>query len=298
MKRFFLMFITFILISCPAFCQDTTPVDENNIKTYQENKLFGLENKENEKITKAQFQKLIRIGDKGIWLAQKKGKYGLLNSQGQWLVKPKFSSAERVFIKFVKLKNFRGWGLYDETGKNIIPNKYSSIDPLFGKMFLTKRNYLYGVVNYEGKKLLNNDFEDIYMPNPKTMRLKVKGQWFEIEKITNADIELPENVEKITINDNDFSLKQIAITTGAASGYSLVSATDYTMKIISSISPAYEETIDELMLSQGAEIVSLLAKFSWLPKFPFVYAKNYYHNIRNPYNGPLLNIKSTLKQKI
>ncbi len=273
-------------------------LDKPVLKIYSEDNMFGLRSASGENITEAKYQKLIRVGENGIFLAQKKGKYGLINSNGKCIVPFKNSEAERVFSKYAKLKNFRGWGLYDDNGIKIIPQRYSSIDPLFGKMFLTKRNYRYGIVNYEGEKLLNNDFEDIYMPNPITLRIKYNGEWYEIVKQQGENFELDENSEVFEVNDKHFTVTKIIETSAAASGYSLIATTDYTIKILSSISPAYEETIDELMLSKGAEVVSIFTKFSWLPKFPFVYAKNYYNNVKNPFNGPLYKIKYKLKQRI
>lgn len=297
MKR--VLFFCFIFFQLCGLCFAEQGISEKHeLKVYSEDNLFGLQTLNGENITNAQYQKLIRVGENGIFLVQKRGKFGLINSDGQLVVPIKNSEAERVFAKYVKLKNFRGWGLYDDNGENIIPQQYSSIDPLFGKMFLTKRNYKYGIVNYEGKKLLNNDFEDIYMPNPHTLRIKYNGEWYEIVKHEGENFELDDNSEEFDINNSHFTITKVLETSAAASGYSLITTTDYTMKLISSISPAYEETIDELMLSKGAEVVSIFTKFSWLPKFPFVYAKNYYNNVRNPFNGPLYKIKSKLKQKM
>ena len=84
----------------------------------------------------------------------------------------------------------------------------------------------------------------------------------------------------------------------ASVGYYSVTFTDYILKLISSISPSYEQTIDELMFSQGADTVNVFIKLSWLPKFPFVYAKKYYKNFIDPQKGPLRKVKSNLKIKI
>ena len=51
------------------------------------------------------------------------------------------------------------------------------------------------------------------------------------------------------------------------------------------------------MLSQGAETVSILIKLTWLPRYPFTYARNYYKYVRNPNNGPLAEIRNKLKKK-
>ena len=70
------------------------------------------------------------------------------------------------------------------------------------------------------------------------------------------------------------------------------------MKLIAVISPSYEQTIDELMFSQGADTVSVFVKLMWIPKFPFVYSKKYYKNLVDPTSGPLNMWKKNLKYKI
>ena len=298
MKKFLGVIFLILLLCNAGFCQENCQkLKMSEVDVYSKNEQFGLKTKTGEMITDAVYKKIIRLGD-GVWIVQKKNRFGLMDSNGCFIVKPKYRHAERIFGKFAKLGNDRDYGLYDENGKNIIPQQYASIDPLFGKMFLVQKNYRYGVVDFEGRKLLNNEFEDIYMPSSKVMRVKYNGDWFDIERVQGQEIELPENVRKVKINDNEFTITKLVTATGAASGYSIVTATDYTLKLFSSISPAYEETIDELMLSQGAETVSIFMQLSWLPKFPFTYIKNYYETIKNPFNGPLNGIKSELKKQI
>ena len=164
-------------------------------------------------------------------------------------------------------------------------------------MFLTKKNYKYGISDKNGTVLLDNIFDDIYMPKPNIMRVQYNGQWYEIEQIAGGEIQLPDDIKHIKEN-SDFKVTAFIKDPVTASGYSAVTFADYFLKIFSSISPSHEDTIDELMLSQGAETVNILIKFTWLPKYPFTFAKNYYHNIRTPNNGPLSSIKNDLKQKM
>lgn len=164
-------------------------------------------------------------------------------------------------------------------------------------MFLTYKNYKYGIADKHGKVILDNIFDDIYMPQPNVMRIQYNGEWYEIEQIAKGEINLPEDVQNIK-NNSDFKITAIMKDPAAASGYSVVTFTDYFLKIFSSISPSHEETIDELMLSQGAETVSIFMKLTWLPKYPYTYVKKYYHNIRTPNNGPLSDVKNELKQKL
>ena len=164
---------------------------------------------------------------------------------------------------------------------------------------MTYRNYKYGIYNNKGEMVLDNEYDYIYMPNPKTMRIRYQDKWYEIEKISNEEaIKLPEDTVKVNLDGDTFKVTNIFINTGVGAGYSVVTATDYLLKIFSTISPAYEETIDDLMLSQGAETVSIFIKLSWIPKVPFVYAKKYFNNLIMPNNSPLSDVRNEIKDKM
>lgn len=288
MKKFLTIFAIILFLASTAFADE--------VKVFNEKNKFGLENTTGNQITSAEYSKLIRLGNSG-WIAQKKGKYGLINSDGEVLVPIKYRHVDRLTSKYVKLGNENDFAVYNEFGEIVVQPEYSSVSMLFGGMFLTKKNYKYGIVDKNGRIILENKFDDIYMPKPNVMRIQYNGQWYEIEQIKNAEFQLPEDIK--TVKDNtDFKVTAFITDPVTASGYSAVTFTDYFIKMFSSISPSHEETIDELMLSQGADTVSILIKMSWLPKYPITFAKKYYHNIRTPNNGPLTNIKYELKQKM
>ena len=263
----------------------------------EDNKTFGLKNVNNTVIVEPVYKKMIKLGDSAFIIMNKKNKYGLMDISGNILIEPKYRHVDRVLGKYAKLGNTSDYGLYDETGKAIIPPEYDSLDLLFGGMILTYKNYHYGVSDFSGKVLLDNLFEDIYMPKPNIMRLKYQGQWYEIEQVSADTLTLPEDINTIKTNEN-FKVTNLVSNTGVVSGYSVLTFTDYLIKVFSSISPAHEATIDELMLSQGADTVNILLKFTWLPKYPFTYAKNYYRTIRNPNNGPLSDVRTNLIRQI
>lgn len=295
----------FLLIGLLLFLQNITPANQtvsgsvelSGVEVYSEDGKFGLKDAEGNIIVEPDYKKMIRLGD-SAWIIQKGSKFGLMDYSGNYLIKPKYRHVARIFGKYVKLGNDNDFGLYDEKGKTIVQPEYSSIDPLFGQMFLTCKNFKYGIVDVTGKQLLENKFDDIYMPNPKTMRIQYNGVWYEIERWHEDEIVLPQNVQKITIDNQDFRLTTLITNPVAASGYSVLTATDYFIKIFSSISPAYEDTIDDLMLSQGAETVNIFMKMSWLPKFPVTYIKKYINNLRSPNNGPLSEQRNKLKREM
>lgn len=304
MKKAFVILFLLIISTCSnVLANPSEPLkstismdDEVVFSNEKKNVLFGLKDKSGNIIVDAQYKKLIRVGN-SAWIINKKNKYGLIDCSGNILVEPKFRHVDRMLGKYVKLGNENNYGVYNEFGEAIIPNEYMSVDLLFGGMFLVKKNYKYGVTDRNGKLILNTIFDDIYMPKPNIMRIQYNGQWYEIEQIVSGEFQLPDDVKNIKEN-SDFRVTKFVTDPITASGYSAVTFTDYILKIFSSISPSHEETIDELMFSQGADTVNIFIKCSWLPKYPFTFAKKYYHNIRTPNNGPLSNVKNELKQKM
>ena len=303
MKKIFILSAIILLLNGYSFAQEPAQepikasVSMSDLTVFSNEKnLFGLQDKSGNIIVEPQYKKLIRLGDSS-WIILKKTKYGLIDNSGNYLIEPKYRHVDRILGKYLKIGNSNNFAIYNEKGEIIIPPEYSSIDILFGGMFLTKKNYKYGVCDRNGNVILDNIFDDIYMPKPNIMRIQYNGQWYEIEQIAGGELQLPDDVKNIKGDDN-FKVTEFITNPVTASGYSAVTFTDYFLKVFSSISPAHEATIDELMLSQGADTVNIFIKFTWLPKYPFTFAKNYYHNIRTPNNGPLSDIKNELKQKM
>lgn len=299
MKSLICLLFFAALLNQSAFAAPTMvgSLSMNEVVVFSDDDKFGLKDKNGNIVVEADYKKLIRLGNSS-WIIQKGSKFGIMDSNGNYLVEPKFRHVDRFFGKYAKLGNDRDFGLYNEFGEIIILPEYSKIDPLFGQMFLTCKNYKYGIVDHNGKEILENEYDDIYMPSPDLLRIKYQGEWYEVERAAQGEIELPENTQTINVDGNQLKITKVITDTGIISGYGALTAADYMLKLITSISPAYEETIDELMFSQGAETVNIFFKLGWIPKFPFTYAKKYYQNLVNPVNGPLSDIREDVKKQL
>jgi len=288
---------TILLIIFIIFCNLKIQAIENLTQTYSENNKFGLI-KDTKKITQPIYTKLIRLGDYS-WLFLRKNKYGIISNNGEILVEPNYTQAYRFSGgKFAKLGSKDKYALFNEKGNAITTQEYSSIDILYGKMFLIQKNYKYGLIDYDGNFILAPVADDIYMPKPNIIKIQYNNIWYEIEQQNKETIELPSDIANIDENNKNLKITQLAQKPVASTGYGIVSFSDYLIKLFSSISPSYEQTIDELLFHSGADSISALIKFSWLFKFPYVYGKNYINNIKTPNNGPLSDIKTNLKNKI
>lgn len=301
MKKLLAIFhILILLFLLPAFGQEITekPFTNDDVILYQVDEKWGLKDQNGEILTEPIYKKMIRIGYHSWLIQTKRNKYGLTDEYGNIIIEPRYRHTDRILGKYVKLGNTNDFGIYNEYGELIIPHEYQKIDLLFGKMFLTMKNYKYGVMSFDGKKLLENEFDDIYMPSSNVMRILYNGEWYEIEQVNSQTLTLPENAKEHIYDDNGINLYKFVKETGIVSGYSVITFSDYIIKLFSSISPAHEETIDELMLSHGADTITILKKLSWIPKYPITYAQKYYTIVRNPNSGPLVDFKNDLKRKM
>jgi len=287
MKKLALTFL-FLLIF-----QTITPA---SVSVFQGKNKFGLKDESGNVVVDADYKKLVRLGTTA-WIMQDGTKFGIINDDGKIVVEPRYNQAERVLGKYVKFAKGDKYGIFDEMGFVILPVEYSSIDLLYGGMFVTCKDYKYGVTDLNGQLILDNIFDDIYMENFNKMVLEYGNQKISIERKQGEAFEVPYDYRMLN-EEYDVSISNLTTSPLAATGYYGVTATDYLLKLVSSISPAYEQTIDELMFSQGADTVSVLMKLSWIPKFPFVYAKKYYKYLVSPNNGPLNTVKMNLKSKV
>ncbi len=298
MKKLLVLASLILVIQGAGFAVEpvSTDLKVSDVKVFSENNLFGLKDKDGNVVVEPQYLKLIRVGNSS-WIIQKKNTFGLIDSSGNIIIKPKYRHVERVLGKFVKFGNDNDYAIYDETGKALLKPEYTSIDLLFGGMFLTNKDYKYGVTDFEGNVLIPNVCDDIYMPKPNVMRVKYLGDWYEIEQVSAETLTLPADIKHIKEN-KDFKVTNLVVNTGVGAGYSVLTFSDYFIKVFSSISPAHEATIDDLMLSRGADTVTIFMKFSWLPKYPYTFVKKYYAHLRNPQNGPLSEVREDLKKQI
>ncbi len=287
MKKFALIILTLIFMQNIALSE---------VVTYSDSGKFGLKEENGKIITEAKYKKLVRLGE-SAWIMQSGTKFGIIRDDGTVIVKPKYNQAERVIGKFVKFRKGDKYGIFDEMGFEILPVEYSSIDLLYGGRFVTCKNYKYGIADFNGMIILDNLFDDIFMPDFNTLVILYGHETYQIERKDGELLTVPYDLQSIH-NTASVKVSKFMTYPFTSTGYYGLEVTNYALKLFSSISPAYEETIDELMFSQGADTVSLFVKMSWIPKFPFVYAKRYFNILKSPNNGPLGDWRDNLKSKL
>ncbi|NJN78006.1 MAG: WG repeat-containing protein [Saprospiraceae bacterium] len=92
---------------------------------------------------------------------QKNGKSGLINTSGEYIIKPKYEEVMYFGGDMVRVKKHGKYGYRTTEGKRAIPIKYEEIGRFYGTRAKAKRKGKWGVIDKEGKKILKFNFEYI-----------------------------------------------------------------------------------------------------------------------------------------
>ena len=290
MKKKFCLLLLFILLSC------LNVLAEDSYTVFKQGKKLGLKNEQGEVTVKPVYSRLIKLGDNS-WIVMKRGRYGLIKSNGEIILPLKYITAERVSGKYIKVFDNYRTGLYDENGEAVIPPIYTKIDVLKNDLFRIYKNYKYGIIDINGNVIISRVFDDIFMSDINTFHARYKGNWYQI-KIKRTDNQEPQGIETLTYNDQELNLENIAINVGTVPLYSIVTVADYGLKPLTTFIPAWSDTVDNLFLNKGVDAVSTLYSGIWIPMMPYYYMKSYMQNLFRPEKGPLNHPRRTVKKFI
>ena len=125
---------------------------------------WGLMNSEGEWIFMPKFQDIKYLyAKKMLFWVKKSGKWGLLNQESNWVIEPKFQDIEGLNVKnFVKVKLSDKWGVLNEKNNWVIEPKFEDINELSVKGFVrVKLADKWGILDFEGKYLLPTNYNKI-----------------------------------------------------------------------------------------------------------------------------------------
>jgi hypothetical protein len=125
----------------------------------------------------------------GLAVIRKNDKYGYIDTKGNILINPIFSSAVSfqngyaVVCEFDKKNNKFVWGIIDKNGKYINDIKFDALER-FSKNGLAKakEGKLWGYIDNTGKYVINPQFEDCEEFSDGLTRIKKEGKYGYINK--------------------------------------------------------------------------------------------------------------------
>lgn len=136
---------------------------------------WGLINNDGIEVVPTKFNLIFNISE-GVFAAREcnKGKFGYINTQGKYIINPKYDDVYSFEYGYAYVKSENGWGIIDKTGVEIIPCKWNSI------------------------KLINID-------NPQTLwvQKEYKGKWICLDLATGKPL-FEKDFWGVRNFDNDF----------------------------------------------------------------------------------------------
>jgi hypothetical protein len=103
-----------------------------------------------------------------FWMAQKRDKWGIIDEQGNEVLKPQFEQSTPFQSYYAPVKKNKKWGMIDLKGKIIIPFEYDTIATTSfyqDNIYLLKKNGFWGALNNERKPYLPLEYKDLEVIN-------------------------------------------------------------------------------------------------------------------------------------
>ncbi len=155
----------------------------------RKNRKYGYIYQDGEGMIACQFGKLSDFeGGRAVALDVKKNAYGLIDTQGKWVARPKY-----LYIGPLRADGFRVFrakshslmiGLLDQNGKEVLPNHFHRI-ALFdswGLAWVKKNRGSSYFIDPSGNRAVSSSIEEAWPFKEGMAAVKIKGQWGYIDR--------------------------------------------------------------------------------------------------------------------
>lgn len=156
---------------------------------FSEDRVYKFINKEGKIAIPISFEQAESFKGGLAWV-QVKGKQGIINSEGLYIIQPKYDEIRNrdfSFHKFSPVKLNGKWGLIDKNGKEIIPLEYEDFEYYSAGFSKVKKNGKWGVINEsDGTFFLECLYDDIQPlkigeygneTDKELVQVKKEGKW-------------------------------------------------------------------------------------------------------------------------
>lgn len=155
--------------------------------------------------------------NKRKWTAIKEnGKWGLMNGEGEIMVKPQYQSIEKNYNDLViNVSQDARWGVVDSIGKKIIPCQYDKVKSINKNFIAVQTNGLWGIVDFTNREIVSCQYGNIEVSgvnlndnnlseNNKSDFIKIRknGRWGLLSKDGKQEI-IPCQYDAIVILSED-----------------------------------------------------------------------------------------------
>ena len=104
----------------------------------------------------------VYLTDFGYAVAEINGKYGIIDTTGNWIVKPQFDKAHGLTKNGLVTVKINGcWGLFDINGHFVIKPQFEEMKELKNGLLAVKKDGKWGLINSKGKIVAKPQFDEI-----------------------------------------------------------------------------------------------------------------------------------------
>ncbi|MEM6644540.1 MAG: WG repeat-containing protein [Bacteroidota bacterium] len=134
---------------------------------------LGLYDQKGTLVFDGRFDNLTYVND-SLWTTSKNGKYGIINQQGEEIIKPRFETLDQQGSLVLTLQN-GSIGCYDLTNNKLIPAEYQTRIEKLGNFYKCSTDTGVGLVDDENEIVLDFDYQEITVWNDTSFLVEQAG---------------------------------------------------------------------------------------------------------------------------
>ena len=134
-----------------------------------------------DKINLSEYEE-IDVFREGVCWVKADGKWGLINTNGETIIKPQYDDIREFNDGFGYFKKSGKWGLVDKSGNEVFEPIFSSILMIREGMALVKIDGKYGFADLINRKILTSVYEKAHVFSEGLAAVKINVKWGFIDK--------------------------------------------------------------------------------------------------------------------
>ena len=147
---------------------------------------YGFLNKKGQSVIEPLFEEAFPVFEApGFARAKQSGKWGLIDTNGTWVVKPGYSQVGTMQEGLLKVSVEGKWGFVDNKGKTVIKPQYELATDFKDGMAVVSSNLKFGVINSKGKWVIPADNEYLKYAGYGLFIVGENGQFGLLDKLGN-----------------------------------------------------------------------------------------------------------------
>lgn len=131
------------------------------------------------KTNEINFQKYdqVDVFREGVCWVKSNGKWGLIDSNGEMIIKPQYDDVREFIEGFGYFKQSGKWGLVDKAGNIVFEPVFNSILNISEGMALIKIEGKYGFADLINRQIISPVYENAHVFSEGLAAVKLKGKW-------------------------------------------------------------------------------------------------------------------------